>query len=162
MGTLCCLQNKISITDRLHQKGEDMSLKDFSMLLLRISIGLLLVFWGLDKLVNTEHAVAVSDKFYLGFFSQVMLLKIFGVIETLIGIIIVIGVWRKYTYPLMILINTVSALGVWKSIVDPWGWYLQGTNVLFYPSLIILAGSLVLMAFKEFDNVSLDGKLEHN
>ena len=138
-----------------------MSFRDFSILMLRVSIGLLLVFWGLDKLVNTEHAVAVSDKFYLGLFSQAMLLKIFGVVETLIGVIIVLGIWRKYTYPLMILMNTVSAIGVWKSIIDPWGWYLQGTNVLFYPSLIILAGSLVLLAFMEFDNVALDVQLEN-
>ena len=138
-----------------------MSFRDFSILMLRVSIGLLLVFWGLDKLVNTEHAVAVSDKFYLGLFSQAMLLKIFGVVETIIGVIIVLGIWRKYTYPLMILMNTVSAIGVWKSIIDPWGWYLQGTNVLFYPSLIILAGSLVLLAFMEFDNVALDVQLEN-
>jgi len=138
-----------------------MSFRDFSILLLRVSIGLLLVFWGLDKVVNTEHAVAVSDKFYLGLFSQVMLLQIFGVAEALIGIIIVFGIWRKYTYPVMILMNAVSAIGVWKSIVDPWGWYLQGTNVLFYPSLIILAGSFVLLAFMEFDNVALDVKLEN-
>ncbi|MBD3275980.1 MAG: DoxX family membrane protein [Candidatus Marinimicrobia bacterium] len=137
-----------------------MSFRDFSILLLRVSIGLLLVFWGLDKLVNTEHAMAVSDTFYLGLFSQAVLLKIFGVVETLIGIVIILGIWRKYSYPLMILMNAVSALGVWKSIVDPWGWYLQDTNVLFYPSLIILAGSLVLLAFLEFDNVALDIKLE--
>jgi hypothetical protein len=61
----------------------------------------------------------------------------------------------------MILMNAVSALGVWKSIVDPWGWYLEGTNVLFYPSLIILAGSLVLLTFLEFDNVALDVKLDN-
>lgn len=34
-----------------------------------------------------------------------------------------------------------------KSIVDPWRWVLEGTNVLFYPSLIVLAGSLVRRAF---------------
>jgi uncharacterized membrane protein YphA (DoxX/SURF4 family) len=138
-----------------------MSFRDFSIFLLRVSIGLLLVFWGLDKLVNNEHAIAVSDTFYLGLFSQAVLLKIFGIIEAFIGLLIVLGIWRKFTYPLMILMNAVSALGVWKSIVDPWGWYLEGTNVLFYPSLIILAGSLVLLTFLEFDNVALDVKLDN-
>ncbi len=136
-----------------------MKTKDFSILLLRFSIGLLLVFWGIDKLVDTAHALSVSDTFYLGLFSYEILLQIFGVLETLIGFAIIIGLWRKYVYPLMIIINLVSALGVWKSIIDPWGWYLEGTNVLFYPSLIILAGSLVLYAFREFDKVSMDNKL---
>jgi hypothetical protein len=38
---------------------------------------------------------------------------------------------------------------VWRSIVDPWGWYLTGTNALFFPSLIIFAGAVVLLAFRE-------------
>jgi hypothetical protein len=42
-------------------------------------------------------------------------------------------------------------LGVWKSIVDPWGWFLTGANTLFYPSLIIFAGVLILIAFADED-----------
>jgi hypothetical protein len=38
-------------------------------------------------------------------------------------------------------------------VVDPWGWYLEGANVLFYPSLIIFAASLVLWAFMDDDRL---------
>jgi putative oxidoreductase len=45
---------------------------------------------------------------------------------------------------------------VFKSVVDPWGWVLTGTNALFYPSLIIFAASLLLIAFREEDTRVLD------
>ncbi len=37
--------------------------------MLRVSIGYLLVIWGVDKLVNPAHGLAVSDRFYLGVFT---------------------------------------------------------------------------------------------
>lgn len=89
-------------------------MKSRSLLLLRISLGLLLVIWGLDKLVNVEYGL---------------------------------------TYPLQLVINGATLLGVWKSILDPWGWYMKGGNALFYPSLIIFAGSLVLLAFRDEDRL---------
>jgi hypothetical protein len=47
---------------------------------------------------------------------------------------------------------------VWRSIVDPWGWYLEGANVLFFPSLIIFAAALVLAAHRAEDALSVDAR----
>lgn len=126
-------------------------MKSAALLLLRISLGLLLVIWGLDKLVNVKHGLDVSDHFYFGLFSNRLLLQAFGVVEVAAGVLILIGVLRRFTYPLLVAINAVTLLGVWKSVVDPWGWWLEGANVLFYPSLIIFAASLVLWAFRDED-----------
>jgi uncharacterized membrane protein YphA (DoxX/SURF4 family) len=130
--------------------------KAWSLFLLRVSTGLLLVFWGLDKLVNVEHSVRVAERFYLGVGATTWFLNAFGVIEILLGILVVVGKWRRLAYPAMLAIFTVSGLSVWKSIVDPWGWVFEGTNALFYPSLIILAGALVLWGFREQDTIALD------
>jgi uncharacterized membrane protein YphA (DoxX/SURF4 family) len=132
--------------------------KTWGLLLLRVSLGLLLVFWGLDKLVNVDHSVRVAERFYLGVGSTVWFLNAFGVVETLIGVLVVVGKWRRLTYPLMLAMFTVSGLSVWKSIVDPWGWVFADTNVLFYPSLIIFAATLVVWGFKEEDTRALDGR----
>ncbi|HEY0151903.1 MAG TPA: hypothetical protein VGB92_07895 [Longimicrobium sp.] len=126
-----------------------------SLLLLRVSIGLLMVFWGIDKLVNVEHGMQVSEGFYLGLFSVPVLLQAFGVLQVLLGLLVIVGVARDLLYPALLAITAATALGVWKSIVDPWGWYLQGSNVLFYPSLIIFAASLVLWAFRDEDTLVL-------
>lgn len=128
-------------------------MKSRSLLLLRISLGLLLVIWGLDKLVNVEHGLNVSQGFYFGAFDSALLLQAFGVLQLVAGALIILGIARHLTYPLQLVINGATLLGVWKSILDPWGWYLKGGNALFYPSLIIFAGSLVLLAFRDDDRL---------
>ena len=131
-------------------------MKAKSLLFLRLSIGLLMVFWGIDKLVNVKHGVQVSEAFYFGAFSMPILLQAFGVVQIVAGLLVLLGLARRFVYPFLLAVAAVTALGVWKSIVDPWGWVLEGTTVLFYPSLIILAASLVLWAFREEDTLALD------
>lgn len=132
-------------------------MKPGSLLFLRVSLGLLMVIWGADKLVDVQHGLAVSEHFYRGAFGSAALLKAFGVVQLALGALVVLGVGRRYAYPLLLAVTGVTLLGVWKSVVDPWGWYLEGANVLFYPSLIIFAGSLVLWAFRDEDRFVLGG-----
>jgi putative oxidoreductase len=133
-------------------------MKEKSLLFLRVSMGLFMVVWGLDKLVNVEHGMRVSEAFYFGAFSVPLLLQAFGVVQVLAGVLIVLGLGRRWVYPLLLAVAGVTMLGVWKSIVDPWGWVLEGSNALFYPSLIVFAASLVLWAFREEDALALDGR----
>ncbi len=130
-------------------------MKIWSLLALRISLGGLLGFWGIDKLVNTAHSIHVSDHFYFGVLSSPIVMYVVGTGQILLSILIILGLYKKYTYPLQTIILGIGALAVWKSIIDPWGWYLEGTNVLFYPSLIIFAASWVLLAFKDQDTLVL-------
>lgn len=133
-------------------------MKPASLLLLRVSLGVLMLLWGIDKLVNTTHGVRVAEGFYAGIGTSPAFLQGFGVLQILLGVLVIVGLWRAAAYPLLLAVTTVTALGVWKSIVDPWGWVLEGSNVLFYPSLIIFAGALVLWAFRDHDSWSLDAR----
>lgn len=130
-------------------------MKARTLLLLRASLGLLLIIWGIDKFVDPKHGLAVSDHFYSGAFSRPVLLQAFGILETASGILIILGVMRRVVYPVLLAITGVTLLGVWKSVVDPWGWWLDGSNVLFFPSLIIFAASLVLWAFRDEDRLAI-------
>jgi hypothetical protein len=109
-----------------------------------------MLIWGVDKLVNVKHGLTVSEHFYLGAFSNAVLLRAFGVAQMAL---ILLGVARRVLYPALLAITGATLLGVWRSVVDPWGWWLEGGNVLFYPSLIIFAGSLVLWAFADEDRL---------
>jgi putative oxidoreductase len=131
-------------------------MKTTSLLVLRISLGLLMVIWGIDKLVNVEHGLAVSRLVYLDLFSSKTLLQAFGVLQVSLGLAVVLGWLRRFAYPALLLITGATLLGVWRSVVDPWGWYLEGSNVLFYPSLIIFAAAWVLYCFRDEDVRSLD------
>ncbi len=109
-------------------------MKTLSLVVLGVSVGLLLLYWGIDGIVEVDHAVAVPDGFYL-------------------------GLYRVVAYPLVIAMNTVSMLGVWRSIVDPWGWFLEGTNVPFFPSLTIFAASRLLWAMRHEELLALDRRI---
>lgn len=133
-------------------------MKRIGLFLLRVTTGWLLVMWGIDKLVNVEHGASVAETFYLGIGTQTLILTLFGVLETLLGLLIVLGLWRRRLYPVMTVLLAISALAVWKSILDPWGWFLEGARVLFYPSIIILAGALTLWGTIDEDTMCLDAK----
>ena len=133
-------------------------MKRWGLGLLRISMGWLMVIWGLDKLVNVEHSQAVAEGFYLGIGGQALLLNAFGVVQILLGALVVLGLWRRKTYPLLFAICLVTGLAVWKSIVDPWGWFIEGANVLFYPSFIIAAAALAMWGLIDDDTMALDAK----
>lgn len=131
-------------------------MKKITLLLLRVSLGWLLVIWGADKVFNVEHGLAVANKFYFGFLATQSALQIAGVLQILIGLAVVVGLARRWAYPVQLLLNSASLLAVFKSVLDPWGWFFTGSNALFYPSLIIFAASLLLIAFREDDTWVLD------
>lgn len=134
-------------------------MKRWGLCLLRITTGWLLVMWGLDKLFNVEHGQAVAETLYLGIGSQAAVLNVLGVLQIILGALVVLGLWRRRAYPVAFVILLITALGVWKSIIDPWGWFLDGSQVLFYPSAIIAAGALLLWGTIDEDEMTLDSKL---
>ena len=120
-----------------------------TLLLLRVSLGLLMLVWGLDKIVNPGHGVKVAERFYFGLPLSAAVMPALGVVQIALGVLVMLRVRERVTLAVLVVLNGVTLIGVWRSIVDPWGWYLTGTNALFFPSLIIFAGAVVLLAFRE-------------
>lgn len=131
-------------------------MKIWTLLFLRLSLGWLLVIWGADKVFNVAHGMAVANKFYFDFLSIESVLRVGGVLQMLVGLAVVLGFARRWVYPAQVLFNGASLFAVMQSVIDPWGWVFEGSNVLFYPSLIIFAGSLLLIAFRDQDRLALD------
>ena len=131
-------------------------MKTWTLLFLRVSLGWLLVIWGADKVFNVEHGMAVANKFYFGFLAAESALRVAGALQILVGLAVVVGFARRWTYPVQVLLNGASLLAVMQSVIDPWSWVFQGSNALFYPSLIIFAGSLLLIAYRDEDRLVLD------
>lgn len=127
-----------------------------SLLLLRVSLGLLMIWWGLDKLVNVEHSLQVSQHFYGGVLMMGTVWKALGLLQLVLGLLVVAGFQRRIVYPALMAITAVTLVGVWRSVVDPWGWMLEGANVLFYPSLIIFAAAWVLWSARGHERWTLD------
>lgn len=131
-------------------------MKAATLLFLRVSVALLVLIWGIDKIVNVEHAVGVSDRFYFGILSSRTLLPILGVAQCAVGVLALIGLYRSIVDPVIALINLGTLLAVHASIIDPWGWFLEGTNSLFFPSLTVFAACLLLIAFRSEEIWAVD------
>ena len=129
-----------------------------ALLALRLSLALLMLVWGADKFANPEHGVQVAAHFYGGLFGGRGMMPVLGALQLALGVLVALGVLRRWSYPALALVTGITMLGVWRSVVDPWGWWLEGANVLFFPSLIIFAAVLVLLAFRADDTIALDAR----
>ena len=137
-------------------------LKAASLLLLRIGTGLLLVLWGGLRVMSPAAGPSLATKYYGGFLDLQSLQIGFGVAEVIIGLLVVLGLFRRISYLLQALILVPGAIVLWRYLLDPMGMYLldkESSQILFFPSITIAAATLVLLAFRDEDRWSIDHKL---
>ena len=134
-------------------------MKAISLLLLRLSTGIYLMLWGFMKLAAKDRAVGVSEKYYDGLLSGDFVNYSVGAIEMLIGLLVVLGLFRSIAYMGQLAFYFVGAAAIIVNLIDPFGLYLASSAKLtFFPSWTLLFASLVLIAFKSDDTKSLDAK----
>lgn len=138
-------------------------MKALTLLLLRLTTGILLIIWGLVKINAPEVSASISDKYYFGLISTADLQMPLGVAQALLGAAVVLGIFRNIVYPLQAIVLGIGAAAIWQYILDPLGLYLlteETRQLLFFPSSTVFAASLVLLAFKDEDRLSLGGMRE--
>ncbi|WP_411819086.1 hypothetical protein ABFZ85_08720 [Hyphococcus formosus] len=129
------------------------------LLALRTTTGLLLVIWGSIRAFSPDTALRISDKYYSGSLSVETLQMPLGLAQMALGILVVVGLFRFVVYPLQAIVLVISALAIWKYLLDPLGLFLlteETRNVLFFPSTTVAVATLIILAFKEYDTLALD------
>ena len=99
-------------------------MRAYSLLFLRFSTGLLVVLWGLVKVIEPAIGMGVANKYYGGVGGANMLQMPWGVFQIAVGVLVILGLFRRYIYPLQALILCLGALAIWKYLLDPFGLYL--------------------------------------
>jgi len=135
--------------------------QSITLAVLRVSLGLLLFWWGLSKIVVPVKGVKISDKFYGGYFSFDSLQYAFGYVQVIVGLCVIFGFMKRYAVPTQLIITGGSSLAIWNALLDPFALYLPVAKVapvqhLFYPSMIALAGAAVMIALRDHDVFSVD------
>jgi putative oxidoreductase len=133
--------------------------KAASLLFLRVSTGLLCMIWGLIRIAEPKAGVGVNTKYYGGVLADASWQTPWGAFLLIVGALTILGLFRKFAYPLQAAILCMGALAIWKYLLDPLGLYLldrETSQVLFFPSLAMAAATLVLIAFKSDDAYALD------
>ena len=119
-----------------------------SLLLLRIGIFIVFLFWGLDKILVPEHAVKVLSGFY-GIDMSVNAMMALGVAQLGFLGAFVVGMWKKFTYGAVLVLHAGSTFSSFAKYMDPFN------NLLFFASWPMLAACITIFLLRDYDTYSV-------
>ena len=131
----------------------------WALAVLRVSLGVFLLLWGVEKFMIPDVTVRIWSGFYkVGLAAA--LVPLVGTLESALGLAITMGLWRRATYGLAALVHAVSVLSSWRQLIDPWGLRSGGSpNHLFLAGIPVLAGFMALYVLRDRDAWTLDERL---
>lgn len=118
-----------------------------SMLALRLGIFVVMLMWTLDKFVNPAHTAKVFEGFYGISGTGQTLLMILGVLELLLLLLFVAGIWRRFSYGAVLLLHAVSTFSAYQQYLDPFN------NLLFFAAWPMLAACITLYWLRNWDTL---------
>lgn len=134
-------------------------MKAVSLLLLRVSTGIYLVLWGLVKLSAKDIAISVSEKYYFGLLSTDFVNYALGALQVALGTLVTLGLFRNISYKANAIWYFLGLVSILQYILDPFGaYFVENARLTFFPSTTLFFATLVILAFKEYDTLSLDHK----
>lgn len=119
------------------------------LLILRITTGLFFLLWALDKIVAPDHTLRVFEKFYFASISHEIALGL-GIVQTLIVLAFMAGLWKKWTTLALLAMHTVSVGSTWKHLISP---YADGPGLVFWAAVPVWAGLLLLWLVRDEDRL---------
>ena len=123
-----------------------------ALLVLRITLGLFLLQWGLEKFLVPQNTVAIWGYFY-GLSVPQTLGYGFGAVEIAIAVCLFLGLARTAAYGAALVLHAVSVLVSWRPLLDPWG---DPVNHLFVASVPVLGALIALFLLRRWDRGVLD------
>jgi uncharacterized membrane protein YphA (DoxX/SURF4 family) len=124
-----------------------------ALLVLRITLGLFLLQWGVEKFVVPQNTVAIWSHFY-GLNVSQALGYLFGAVEIAIAVCLFLGLFRTPAYGAAVGLHAVSVLVSWRQLFDPWG---DPVNHLFIASVPVLGALIALFLLRHWDRGILAG-----
>lgn len=116
----------------------------WALFLLRLGVFVVMFAWTLDKFISPDHAAHVYEKFYFigGMGPQIMMA--IGIVEMLIILAFLGGLWKRWTYGFIMVLHGVSTLSSWE-------FYTVKINLLFFAAWPMLAACVALYLLRDLD-----------
>jgi|SRR5579871_1519112 len=124
----------------------------WGLFLLRFGLGAGVALWGVDKLVAPEHTVKMLSTLYSIDISASIAI-IAGALELVLGLLIVMGMYKTITYGAGLVLNSISTLVVYYNLITPFG-----ANHSHIDAIPVLFGFLALFLLRDFDTKLSLGK----
>lgn len=119
----------------------------WALLALRVTLGVFLLQWGVEKFVVPESNVAIWSYFY-GIAIGPTLGYLFGAAEIAIALCLFLGVMRTAAYGAALALHAVTVLVSWRQLVQPWA---EPVNHLFIAGVPILGALIALFLLRHWD-----------
>jgi uncharacterized membrane protein YphA (DoxX/SURF4 family) len=118
-----------------------------ALLAQRITLGLFLLQWGVEKFVVPQNTVAIWGYFY-GLDVPAALGYLFGAVEIAIAICLFLGLFRTVAYGAALALHAVTVAVTWRQLLDPWG---DPANHLFVAGVPVLGALIALFLLRRWD-----------
>lgn len=118
-----------------------------ALLALRITLGLFLLQWGVEKFIVPENTVAIWDYFY-GLDVSATVGYVFGAVQISIAVCLFLGLFRTIAYGAALALHAISVLVSWRQLFDPWG---DPANHLFIAGVPVLGALIALFLLRHWD-----------
>lgn len=118
-----------------------------ALLVLRITLGVFLLQWGVEKFVVPQNTTAIWGYFY-GLNVSQSVGYLFGVVEIAIAICLFLGRSKTVAYAAALGLHAVSVIVSWRQLINPWG---DPTNHLFIASVPVLGAFIALFLLRHWD-----------
>ena len=122
-----------------------------SLLLLRLSLGLVMMVWAFDKILNPEHGAAVLESFYGMPGTGEQTIRTIGIAQALIVVGFLLGVAKAWTYGAVLLMHAVTTFVSFSAYLEPL------KNILFFSAWPMLAGLVTLFLLRAEDRIASVG-----
>ncbi len=123
-----------------------------ALLALRVTLGLFLLQWGVEKFVVPGNTVLIWEHFY-GLGVSQTLGYVFGAAEIAIAVCLFLGRYRTVTYGAALVLHAVTVLVSWRQLVSPWS---DPANHLFIAGVPVLGALVALFLLRHWDRGLLD------
>ena len=117
------------------------------LLLLRLSLGLVMMIWAFDKMLNPSHGAAVFESFYGLSGIGEPLVRGIGAVQALIVLAFLAGIARTFSYGAVLLMHALTTFVSWSAYLQPL------KNILFFAAWPMLAGLITLFLLREADRL---------
>ncbi|MGB3403619.1 MAG: hypothetical protein WBA77_13105 [Microcoleaceae cyanobacterium] len=119
-----------------------------SLAIIRITIGIFFLVWSIEKIIAPELAQRVFKNFY---FSEISpgVSVIIGIIQTLIVIAFLLGLFKTFSYGALLGMHAVSVFSTYQQLLNPY----QPPNHLFWAAVPVLGALIALFLLRKSDRL---------
>ena len=115
------------------------------LFLLRVGVFIVMLMWTLDKFVNPDHAAQVYAFFFAIGGLGATAFYLIGGLELLVILAFVAGLFKRFTYAIVLLVHAGSTFAAWRQYLDPF------SSLLFFAAWPMLAACVTLYLLRDLD-----------